>query len=142
MFERAKDHVIKTLNDIRDSGLWKDERVLISPQGAAVDVKIPSGGEREVLNFCANNYLGLANHKRLRIAAKRAIDGSIQYGMGFADEEYDGDQKFHSEGIDIVVSTMSVDLLRDTVLDYVKLDNGEMSFIFKNPNDPDFTITE
>ena len=78
----------------------------------------------------------------LRIAAKRAIDGSIQYGMGFADEEYDGDQKFHSEGIDIVVSTMSVDLLRDTVLDYVKLDNGEMSFIFKNPNDPDFTITE
>jgi len=78
----------------------------------------------------------------LRIAAKRAIDGSIQYGMGFADEEYDGDKKFHSEGIDIVVSTMSVDLLRDTVLDYVKLDNGEMNYIFKNPNDPDFTIKE
>lgn len=74
----------------------------------------------------------------LRIAAKRAVDGSIQYGMGFADEEHDGDQKIKSEGIDIVVSTMSIDLLRDTVLDYVKLDNGEMNFIFKNPNDPNF----
>ena len=74
----------------------------------------------------------------LRIAAKRAVDGSIQYGMGFADEEHEGDQKIHSEGIDIVVSTMSVDLLKDTVLDYVELDNGEMNFIFKNPNDPNF----
>lgn len=78
----------------------------------------------------------------LRIAAKRAVDGSIQYGMGFADEEHEGDQKFHSEGIDIVVSTMSMDLLKDTVLDYVKLDNGEMNFIFKNPNDPNFQAPE
>lgn len=74
----------------------------------------------------------------LRIAAKRADDGSIQYGLGFADEELEGDQKFNSEGIDIVVSNMSVDLLKETVLDFVELDNGEKNFIFKNPKDPNF----
>lgn len=74
----------------------------------------------------------------LRIAAKRTVDGSIQYGMGFADEETETDQKMQSEGIDIVISTLSVDLLKDTVLDYVQLDNGEMNFIFKNPNDPNY----
>jgi iron-sulfur cluster assembly protein len=74
----------------------------------------------------------------LRIAAKRADDGSIQYGMGFADEALEGDQKFNSEGIDIVVSNMSMDLLKDTVLDFVELDNGEKNFIFKNPHDPNY----
>lgn len=74
----------------------------------------------------------------LRIAAKRVDDGSIQYGMGFADEEHEGDQKTNSEGIDIVISTMSIDLLKGTVLDFVELDNGEKDFIFKNPNDPNF----
>jgi len=78
----------------------------------------------------------------LRIAAKRGEDGSIQYGMGFADEEHEGDQKSNSEGIDIVVSTMSIDLLKDTVLDYVELDNGEKNFIFKNPTDPNFQPQE
>ena len=74
----------------------------------------------------------------LRIAAKRAVDGSIQYGMGFADEELEGDQRFQSEGVDVVISSMSIDLLKDTVLDFVQLDSGEMNFIFKNPNDPNF----
>lgn len=78
----------------------------------------------------------------LRIAAKRGDDGSIQYGMGFADEEHEGDLKTNSEGIDVVVSTMSIDLLKDTVLDYVELDNGEKNFIFKNPNDPNFQPQE
>src|SRR5262249_24112873 len=64
------------LGEIRSQGLWKEERVIASPQGAT----IRSGG-KEVLCLCANNYLGLANDPELRAAAKRAIDS---HGLGLA----------------------------------------------------------
>jgi glycine C-acetyltransferase len=64
------------LADIRDAGLYKDKRIITSAQGAAIAV---STGE-EVLNFCANNYLGLSNHPALVEAAKQALD-SHGYGM-------------------------------------------------------------
>jgi len=77
----------------------------------------------------------------LRLAATRGPDGSLQYGMGFADEDTEKDLTYDSEGVTIVVSPMSLDLLNNTVIDYVKLDSGEMNFIFKNPNDPNYKPT-
>lgn len=61
------------LGAIRESGLEKRERVIASPQGAAITVAGDGGGS-EVLNFCANNYLGLGNHPRLLEAARRGLD--------------------------------------------------------------------
>ena len=65
------------LETICREGLYKDERVITSPQGAAIRV----GGGDEVLNFCANNYLGLANHPDIIAAAKKALD---DHGFGMA----------------------------------------------------------
>jgi glycine C-acetyltransferase len=58
------------LTGIRDAGTWKDERVIITPQQAAIRVK----DGQEVINFCANNYLGLSDHPELVAAAKRTLD--------------------------------------------------------------------
>lgn len=63
-------HLQKELADIQSAGLYKNERIIVSPQGAAI--KVNTG--QEVLNFCANNYLGLSNNKELIQAAKDAMD--------------------------------------------------------------------
>jgi glycine C-acetyltransferase len=63
------------LAELRDAGLYKGERVISSPQGGVIRT-----GDREVINLCANNYLGLANHPAIREAAHRAID-TKGYGM-------------------------------------------------------------
>ena len=65
----------ETLDEIRASGLYKEERVIRSPQGASIRV-----GDRDVLNFCANNYLGLSSHPELIAAAHRALD-THGYGL-------------------------------------------------------------
>ena len=70
-----KDHLSKTLAEIKEAGLYKEERLIESAQQAAITVK-----GKEVLNFCANNYLGLSNHPRL-IAAARNIMERRGYGM-------------------------------------------------------------
>lgn len=72
----------------------------------------------------------------LRIAAQRQPDGSLHYAVGFADDERDEDLHFKSEGIEIIVSPISLDLLTNMVVDFVELDSGEKEFIFMNPNDP------
>ena len=69
-------HIQNELEEIRKAGLYKEERILLSPQQAHIKT---AGGE--VLNFCANNYLGLANHPDLIAAGKEALD---QYGYGMA----------------------------------------------------------
>lgn len=74
----------------------------------------------------------------LRLAAAKQEDGSLHYNMGFADRQMDDDVSFDSEGVKIVVSAAIYDLLKNTELDFVQLDNGEMNFIFKNPNDPNY----
>lgn len=74
----------------------------------------------------------------LRIAVQRNNDGSLHYALGFADEEQDQDVHFQSEGIEIVVSPMSLELATNTVIDFVELDTGEKNFIFRNPNDPNY----
>ncbi len=73
----------------------------------------------------------------LRIAAMRNADGSVHYGLGF-DDTKDKDLTYNSEGVTLIIAPNSIDLLSNTVIDYVKLDNGEMNFIFKNPNDPNY----
>jgi glycine C-acetyltransferase len=70
MYGKIKDHLQKELADIREAGLYKEERIINSPQEA--EITLNSGAE--VLNFCANNYLGLSNHPRLVEAAKEALD--------------------------------------------------------------------
>jgi len=74
----------------------------------------------------------------LRLAATRNADGSIHYGMGFADQENDQDLSYNSENITILISPTSFELLDQTEIDYVELENGEKNFIFKNPNDPNY----
>jgi len=69
MFEKAQAILGRQLDEIRSAGTWKEERVLTSPQGAVIRV-----GGREVLNFCANNYLGLSSHPRVLEAARRALE--------------------------------------------------------------------
>ena len=64
-----------TLGEIRESGVFKEERVIESPQGASIKV-----GGRSVLNFCANNYLGLSSHPELVAAAHATLDRR-GYGM-------------------------------------------------------------
>lgn len=76
MFGKIKDHLQKELKNIKEAGLFKEERIIVSPQGA--EIKLNTG--QEVLNFCANNYLGLSNHPELVKAAKEALD-SHGYGM-------------------------------------------------------------
>ena len=76
MFETLQPQLQQELKEIKDAGLYKSERIITSPQGAEISV---STGE-SVLNFCANNYLGLSSHPRVIEAAKAAID-SHGYGM-------------------------------------------------------------
>ena len=90
MFERMRDHLVQQLQEIRDAGLEKPERVIDSPQGSAVAVM-----QRDVLNLCANNYLGLADHPDVIAAAKEALD---RWGYGMASVRFIcGTQEVHRE---------------------------------------------
>jgi glycine C-acetyltransferase len=76
MYGKYKEHLQKELKSIDEAGLYKRERIITSAQSA--EIKVSTGNE--VLNFCANNYLGLSNHPALIMAAKDAMD-SHGYGM-------------------------------------------------------------
>lgn len=76
MYETLKPDLEQQLADLQEAGLFKRERIITSPQGA--EIKTTEG--RTVLNFCANNYLGLSSHPRVIAAAKQSID-SHGYGM-------------------------------------------------------------
>lgn len=76
MYETLKPILEKELDDIRNSGLYKTERIILTPQNASIQIQ----GGKEVINFCANNYLGLSSHPQVIEAAKKAID-SHGYGM-------------------------------------------------------------
>lgn len=76
MYGNFKEHLQKELQGIDDAGLYKRERIIVSPQDA--EIKIKSG--EEVINFCANNYLGLSSHPKVIEASKKAMD-SHGYGM-------------------------------------------------------------
>ncbi len=90
MYGTVREELRQTLAEIRDSGVYKHERELASPQSAHVI----SGGQR-VLNFCANNYLGLADHPSLIEAGKKALD---DWGFGLASVRFIcGTQTQHTE---------------------------------------------
>ena len=90
MYGKMKDFLSTTLSEIREAGLYKEERLIESPQKAAISVK---GGE--VLNFCANNYLGLSNHPRLIEGAKKMMD---RRGFGMSSVRFIcGTQDIHKE---------------------------------------------
>ncbi|OGI49224.1 MAG: hypothetical protein A3E57_06625 [Candidatus Muproteobacteria bacterium RIFCSPHIGHO2_12_FULL_60_33] len=81
---------------------------------------------------------GNAQNMPLRVAVRREEDGSFVYGMGF-DEQGEDDTHFVSEGINVLVSNASKDLLKGATLDFVEINPGEHQFIFINPNDPAHT---
>ncbi len=90
LHESVRARYAKAVADIREAGLAKDERVIDTPQGVRIRV-----GGREVLNFCANNYLGLADHPRVLAAAKAALD---RWGYGMASVRFIcGTQSVHTE---------------------------------------------
>src|SRR5690554_111844 len=76
MYKTLQPVLQKEIAEIKEAGLYKKERVIITPQGAEIKVE----GGQEVINFCANNYLGLSSHPKVIEAAKAAID-SHGYGM-------------------------------------------------------------
>jgi glycine C-acetyltransferase len=76
MYGKIKEHLQQEIKGIREAGLYKEERIIVTPQDAKI--KVQSG--QEVLNFCANNYLGLSNHPALIQAAKEGMD-SHGFGM-------------------------------------------------------------
>ena len=81
----------KDLHEIKANGLYKTERIITTPQGA--DIKTTTG--KEVINFCANNYLGLSSHPKVIEAAKKAID---THGYGMSSVRFIcGTQDIHKE---------------------------------------------
>lgn len=75
------------------------------------------------------------NDLYLRLAARLADKGAIEYGMGF-DDKAEGDVQFETNDIRVLVAPGSVELLTGATLDYVEINPGEQRFIFINPNDP------
>jgi glycine C-acetyltransferase len=91
MYGKLKDQLAAELKNIKDAGLYKRERVITSPQGAEITV---STGET-VINFCANNYLGLSSHPKVIAAAKKALD---THGYGMSSVRFIcGTQDIHKE---------------------------------------------
>ena len=91
MYKSLKNFLAKELESIKNDGLYKTERIITTPQGA--DIKTTQGGE--VINFCANNYLGLSSHPKVIEAAKKAID---DYGYGLSSVRFIcGTQTVHKE---------------------------------------------
>lgn len=93
-------------------------------------INITAAAAKQILISSSSEPAGTA----LRVAAKRAADGSIQYGMGF-DGEREGDFLFDSHGVTFVVAPSSAQLLEGTTLDFVEMQPGDFQFIFFNPQD-------
>lgn len=91
MFGKAKEFLRSELDNIKNSGLWKEERVLTSPQGINISVT----GGKKVLNMCANNYLGLSNHPEVVAAARESLD---DWGYGLSSVRFIcGTQDIHKK---------------------------------------------
>ncbi|MCX2718394.1 glycine C-acetyltransferase [Lentiprolixibacter aurantiacus] len=91
MYGKLKEHLQQELNEIREAGLFKEERIITSPQGAVIT--LDSG--QEVINFCANNYLGLSSHPEVIKAAKDTLDS---HGFGMSSVRFIcGTQDIHKE---------------------------------------------
>lgn len=90
MYDNLKSILEKELNAIREAGIWKEERIIESPQGREIVV-----GGKKYLNFCANNYLGLSGTEELRVASDEALK---KFGFGLASVRFIcGTQTLHKE---------------------------------------------
>ena len=95
MYGKIKQHLADELAAIEAAGLYKRERIITGSQQAAITVADAQGAEKQVLNFCTNNYLGLSNNPRLIEAAKRAMD---THGYGMSSVRFIcGTQDIHKE---------------------------------------------
>ena len=104
MYGKMQQHLQRELEDIRSAGLYKNERIIVTPQRA--EIKVQSG--QQVLNFCANNYLGLSDTPRLIQAAKKALD---ERGYGMSSVRFIcGTQDYHK-------------LLEKTISEFFKTDD-------------------
>ncbi|MDA0356846.1 MAG: glycine C-acetyltransferase [Bacteroidetes bacterium] len=91
MYSKLKNYLQSELDDIRSNGLFKEERIITSPQGA--EIELNTG--QKVLNFCSNNYLGLSSHPEVIAAAKEALD---THGFGMSSVRFIcGTQDIHKE---------------------------------------------
>jgi glycine C-acetyltransferase len=107
MYGKIKDDLRKELQSIRDAGLYKEERIIMTPQGAKIEVK----GGRKVLNFCANNYLGLSSHPKVIEAAHKALD---EWGYGMSSVRFIcGTQEIHKVLEDKITKFLGTE---DTIL--------------------------
>jgi len=89
MYGRIKEHLLNELQSIKEAGLFKEERIIMTPQGVEIEVK----GGRKVLNFCANNYLGLSSHPKVIEAAHKTLD---EWGYGLSSVRFIcGTQEIH-----------------------------------------------
>ena len=92
----------------------------------------------------AANQIKLSAHQgnsegmSLRIAATRNSDNTVHYGMGF-DVSKEEDISVTSEDIEVIISPVSAEILKNTTLDFVEIESGKPQFIFMNPNDPEYT---
>jgi len=77
MYDQFKPFLVNEIDSIKEAGLFKKERIITSAQAAQITIQ----GGQEVLNFCANNYLGLSSHPKVIEAAKAAIDS---HGFGLS----------------------------------------------------------
>lgn len=132
MFKRTKEYLKKELQGIRDSGLYKDERIILSDQKANIDVSFPEGSApKKVLNFCANNYLGLANNPKMIEAAHKTLD---KYGFGLSSVRFIcGTQNIHKELEKVIAKFYETE---DTILYTSCFDaNGGLFETLLGPND-------
>ncbi|MBN2537760.1 glycine C-acetyltransferase [candidate division WOR-3 bacterium] len=95
-YGKIKEFLQTELKDVREAGLYKEERYIYGPQGADIKVEFPAGAaQQEVLNFCANNYLGLSSHPETIKAAHKALD---EWGYGLSSVRFIcGTQDIHRE---------------------------------------------
>ncbi len=95
MYATLQPVLQEELQKIHEAGLFKRERIITSPQGAEITVQLPSGEVKTVLNFCANNYLGLSSHPKVLEAAHKALDS---HGFGMSSVRFIcGTQDIHKE---------------------------------------------
>src|SRR5256885_2973475 len=127
MLAEFDQRLANTLEEIRSQGLYKTERIITAPQ----DAKIGIAGGRRVLNMCANNYLGLADHPALIAAAKEALD---THGFGMASVRFIcGTQDIHKDLEDQLTRFLGTE---DTILYPSAFDaNGGLFETLPRPED-------
>ena len=107
MFDNIRNHILQELKDIKDAGLYKNERVIKSPQQS----KILVHGDQEVINLCSNNYLGLANHPAIIASAQESLDF---WGYGMSSVRFIcGTQSIHKDLEDTTSAFLETE---DTIL--------------------------